>query len=122
MSKSYMYSGSDDLNKAAWYWRNSGDTTLTGFWFFSTIENNHCKTKPVGSKQPNELGLYDMSGNIREWCEDWYEDFETIHGLARVQRGGGWLGEEQCCKPSFRGKFEANGKGPDQGFRVCRSK
>ncbi len=122
MSKSYTYSGSDDVDKVAWYWKNSGDKILTGFWLWPVIENNHNKTKPVGSKQPNELGLYDMSGNVREWCWDWYEDFKINIGFVRVWRGGGWLGAENCCESSFRGSFEASGKGPDQGFRVCRSK
>jgi formylglycine-generating enzyme required for sulfatase activity len=122
MSKSYTYSGSNDVDEVAWYWRNSGDSTLTGFWFWTTIEKNNCKTKPVGLKKPNELGLYDMSGNVREWCEDWYEDSGTNIGFDRVQRGGGWIGAEYCCESSYRGRYEANGKGPDQGFRVCRSK
>jgi formylglycine-generating enzyme required for sulfatase activity len=122
MSKSYTYSGSHDIDTVAWYWKNSGDKILTGFWFWPAIENNHNKTKPVGGRQPNELGLYDMSGNVREWCGDWYEDREIHIGFVRVWRGGGWLGVENCCDPSFRGSFEASGKGPDQGFRVCRSK
>lgn len=121
-SESYLFSGSDDIDEVAWYWRNSGDTVLTGGWLYPTIQNNHCKTKPVGLKKPNELGLYDMSGNVREWCEDWYEDFNTTVGYVRVQRGGCWLSAEDFCASSYRGNFEANGKGPDQGFRVCRDK
>lgn len=121
-SKSYSFSGSNDLNTVAWYWRNSGDSVLTGGWLWPAIENNHCKTKAVGSKEPNELGLYDMTGNVREWCEEWYEDFQMIVGLVRVQRGCGWMGSEDFCTTTYRGSFEASGKGPDQGFRLCRTK
>ena len=123
MSKSYTYSGSNDVDKVAWYWKNSGDNILTGFWNYGlSIENNHNKTKPVGGKQPNELGLYDMSGNVREWCWDWYRDFEINIGFDRVWRGGGWLGADYCCESSFRESNAANTKYNDTGFRVCRSK
>ncbi|HYF71017.1 MAG TPA: SUMF1/EgtB/PvdO family nonheme iron enzyme [Ohtaekwangia sp.] len=122
ISRNYTYSGSNDLNEVAWYWRNSGDTILTGGWFWTTLEKNHCRTKPVGSKKPNELGLYDMTGNVREWCVDWYEDFQMVSGLVRSQRGCSWMGAEDFCPIAYRGSFEANGKGPDQGFRVCRTK
>jgi sulfatase modifying factor 1 len=121
MSKSYTYSGSNDINEVAWYWENSGDKNLTGFWNWPAIENNHNKTKSIGVKKPNELGLYDMSGNVREWCWDWYESNGT-DPKERVWRGGGWLGSDFCCESSFRGSFGASGKGPDQGFRVCRDK
>jgi formylglycine-generating enzyme required for sulfatase activity len=120
-SKSYLYSGSNDINKVAWYWRNSGDKVLTGDWLYPRIEKNNCKTKTIGSKEANELGLYDMSGNVREWCEDWYEGFDIKSGFVRVQRGGGWLGFEDFSTSSYRDNFEANGTGADQGFRVCRS-
>jgi formylglycine-generating enzyme len=121
-SKSYLYSGSNDIEKTAWYWRNSGDKKLVGDWMFPRIEKNNCKTKPVGAKEPNELGLYDMSGNVREWCEEWYEGYDITKGMVRVQRGGGWLGFEDSCLSSYRDNFEANGKGADQGFRLCLGK
>jgi len=122
MSKDYKYSGSNKLDEVGWYWKNSGDSTLTGSWAWTEIEKNNSSTKPVGLKNPNELGLYDISGNVREWCWEWYKDFEVESGYFRIWRGGGWIGGEHACRPSYRGKFEANGKGPDQGFRVCRSK
>jgi formylglycine-generating enzyme len=122
LSKSYLFSGSNDINQVAWYFRNSGDSLLTGLWNYTNIENNHCKSRPPGSLQSNEIGIYDMSGNVREWCEDWYEDFQISKGLLRVQRGGGWMGIEQTTQSSSRGNFEASGIGPDQGFRVCRTR
>ena len=121
-SKSYTYSGSNNPDKVAWYWRNAGDSTLTGYWLWSAIEKNHCSTKPVGLKNSNELGIYDMSGNVREWCEDWYRSGDVHPGYLRVQRGGGWIGAVYCCESSYRGSFEASGRGPDQGFRVCRNR
>jgi formylglycine-generating enzyme required for sulfatase activity len=122
MSRSYKYSGSNDVDTVAWYWQNSGDKYLSGVWSVAALEGNHNKSKPVGCKKTNELGIYDMSGNVREWCEDWYEDRENNIGIARVWRGGGWIGADFCCESSFRIGHEANGKGPDQGFRVCRNR
>lgn len=126
LSRSYTYSGSDVVDEVAWYWRNSGDKNLSGFWNWPAIELNHDQTKPVGGKKPNELGLYDMSGNVREWCWDWYGNLETNvtdptgskSGFGRVWKGGGWIGAAFTAAPVFRGSLAANGTGPDQGFRV----
>lgn len=117
----YLYSGSDRIDEVAWYWRNSGQKYLTGDWKWENIENNRNKTNLVGRKSPNEWGLYDMSGNVREWCWDWYEDGEIAEGYARIWKGGGWIGGDHACAIDYRGLFEANGKGADQGLRLVRN-
>lgn len=121
MSKGHAYSGSDNADEVAWYWRNSGDKRLSGDWNWPLLESNHNRTQPVGSKPANELGLHDMSGNVREWCWDWYgESGSPSGGSYRVVKGGGWIGDVSNGEIAFRGKFEASGYGPDQGFRVVR--
>ncbi|WP_127530405.1 formylglycine-generating enzyme family protein [Paenibacillus kobensis] len=121
-SKSFKYSGSDNADDVAWGWRNAGDKPLDGDWNWPAIENNHTQTKEVGLKKPNELGLYDMSGNVREWVWDWFQDENYASGLFRIVRGGGWIGDVVNNESTYRGKFDANGFGPDQGFRVSRNK
>jgi len=129
-SRGHLYSGSDTIDAVAWFWQNSGDTALTGLWSWPAVERNRGRTHPVGTKAPNELGLHDMSGNVREWCWDWIgepargiaDPQGPARGPARVWKGGGWMGGDFCCEPAFRAAFEPHGRGNDQGFRVCRSR
>lgn len=123
LSNSYTYSGGNAPDVVSWNWRNAGTKYLSGDWNWPNIETNRNTTKPVGGKKPNELGLYDMSGNVREWTWGWYGDgLNNSSGSLRIVKGGGWLGDVVSTEISYRGKFEANGFGPDQGFRVSRSK
>jgi formylglycine-generating enzyme required for sulfatase activity len=115
-SKGYKYSGSNTLDNVAWYTNNSGG-----------------KTHPVGQKQPNELGLYDMSGNVWEWCQDWYGSYSSSSqtnptgpssGSCRVLRGGSWDRNARRCRVSYRdGRTFPDYRSYDSGFRLaCSSK
>ena len=93
-SRGYQYSGSNNISDVAWYKDNSGS-----------------KTHAVGSKQANELGIYDMSGNVLEWCQDWKGTYSSSSqtnpigansGYYRVYRGGSWYGIAGYCRSSFR--------------------
>ncbi|HIA64507.1 TPA: formylglycine-generating enzyme family protein, partial [Candidatus Poribacteria bacterium] len=70
-------------------------------------------TAPVGSLKPNGYGLYDMSGNVWEWCQDWYENSR----IGRVLRGGSWLNLANCLRAAGRNYNDPTGTYNDYGFR-----
>ena len=93
-SRGYKYSGSNYIDDVAWYAGNSG-----------------IETQPVAAKSPNELGIYDMSGSVLEWCNDWYGGYRcgaqtnpkgSYDESTRVYRGGSWNSYARGCRSSFR--------------------
>jgi formylglycine-generating enzyme required for sulfatase activity len=113
-SNGYTYSGSNTLDAVGWYDDNSGS-----------------KTHPVGGKQPNELGIYDMSGNVWEWCSDWFSSSyysvspETnpqgpSSGSFRVVRGGSWFHVAVGCRSAYRFLDIPDFRSSYYGFRLVR--
>jgi sulfatase modifying factor 1 len=111
LSKKYKYSGSNDFNLVAWFDYNSGG-----------------KTHTVGMKQANELGIHDMSGNVAEWCSDWYskqyinnnvsDPTGAFRGEYRVSRGGSWYSVVDGCSTTRRNHIESDFRGSMRGFRL----
>jgi len=116
-SKGYQYSGSNDIDSVGWY----------------RYETSGLTTHDAGTKSPNELGIYDMTGNIMEWCWDWYgEDYYSsspgtnprgpLNGSFRVYRGGSWRGVAESCRVAYRSRNSLGLRSPSLGFRLVRTK
>jgi len=112
LSKGFKYAGSNDINEVAWY-----------------NENSNGKIHPVKEKKPNELGIYDMSGNIWEWCNDWYADYRLNEaysknpqgpdgGVLKVVRGGSWSNNAVNCLVARRFSWNHDFRFNDEGFRL----
>ena len=109
-----VYSGSSNVGDVAWYTTNAEDTT-----------------HPVASKQPNELGIYDMSGNVAEWCSDWEGDYSSgaqtnptgpTSGSRRIYRGGGWDEYAILCRSVRRNYAVPTSSFSSIGFRLVLTK
>jgi formylglycine-generating enzyme required for sulfatase activity len=103
-SRGYKYSGSNSLGDVAWYDGNSGN-----------------KPHPVASKSPNELGIYDMTGNVWEWTSDiWCDDYNSSRvGSHRVYRGGSWSDGARGCRVSYRGHCDPSHANGILGLRLA---
>ena len=110
-SKGYTYSGSNAIDDVAWCWYNSGEMT-----------------HPVQTKAPNELGIYDMSGNVWEWCSDWYGAYSSAAqtdptgsatGSYHVGRGGSWSFSARICRVASRGVYSPTRSNNNLGLRLA---
>ncbi len=111
MSRGYEYSGGNNLDDVGWH-----------------QDNSEGQAHPVAQKRENELGLYDMNGNVWEWCRDWYDpnwshDPETLAGMEigsrRVNRGGSWFNSAKLCRLSYRDCNDPLRRDSGLGFRVA---
>jgi formylglycine-generating enzyme required for sulfatase activity len=106
-SQGYQYAGSNNIAEVAWYGMNS---------YHKGAAHPDYGTHRVGEKKANELGLYDMSGNVWEWCRNQWEGEEGL----RVVRGGSWLYNDINCAVSVRYWYSSNYRGYNTGVRVSR--
>jgi formylglycine-generating enzyme required for sulfatase activity len=129
-----LYAGSDILDSVGWYWQNSGDKRLEGDWDLNRIYDNNGRTWPVKSKKANFIDVYDMSGNVWEWCWDWYDsgyyeecnDQGTVQNpqgpegssVGRVLRGGSWGSDPESCRVAYRDRDNPGHRRNFVGFRL----
>ena len=121
--------------EAEWEYSARAGTTgpyagsLAGMTWY--VENSEHQTHPVGKKQPNVWGLYDMQGNVYEWVQDWFENYSNTSvtdpegassGRFRVMRGGSWSVGSRYSRVSSRARHVPNGKYGDLGFRAARER
>ena len=106
-----------------------GDYAVFGYSTMETGRTTTARTNPVGSKLPNELGLYDLSGNVWEWAWDWHGTYPTgavtdyrgpASGTNRVVRGGGWVDNASSCTVAYRVYYNPYIRHGHFGFRVVR--
>ncbi|MCR4922183.1 MAG: formylglycine-generating enzyme family protein [Bacteroidaceae bacterium] len=119
LSNGYRYSGSNDLNQVAWNVENSRNVGE---------DSADYGTHVVGTLAPNELGIYDMSGNVSEWCQDWEGNYRggmqtnprgPASGQYRIERGGSWYHGTTQCRVSCRGSFGPGGTDWALGLRLA---